>query len=93
MRTDIQTHPLWKGSGVREESAWEIFSSLQQASGRSLLTQHGLVNELYLLGYMLVLGSGTRIFREHRSSHLRLSNTQTFATGVVAFQDQPDRKE
>ena len=48
------------------------------------LLEHGLVDELDLMVHPVILGSGKRLFREHRDlSHWELASTTTFDSGVV----------
>lgn len=56
------------------------------------LIEHDLVDEYRILVYPVVLGSGKRLFKEESAVNLKLVDTQTFSSGVVALTYQPDRK-
>ena len=49
---------------------------------RSLLRE-GLLDELHLLVHPIVVGSGKRLFDDGSQVPLRLTNSQTFSTGVL----------
>lgn len=53
------------------------------------LLQHGLIDELRLLVYPVAVGSGKRIFDTLEKTPLKLLETKTFNTGVVALHYQP----
>jgi class 3 adenylate cyclase/dihydrofolate reductase len=54
------------------------------------LLKDGLVDELRLLVYPVVLGSGKRMFRDRIETHyLRLVRSRTFASGVVLLCFEP----
>jgi class 3 adenylate cyclase/dihydrofolate reductase len=54
------------------------------------LLKDGLVDELRLLVYPVVLGSGKRMFRDQIDTHhLRLVRSRTFASGVVLLCFEP----
>jgi dihydrofolate reductase len=51
--------------------------------------QHNLMDELHLLVYPLVMGSGTRLVPQGSDLGLRLVDTRTFSSGVIALTYQP----
>src|SRR5262245_15350337 len=54
------------------------------------LLKDGLVDELRLLVYPVILGSGKRMFRDRIDTHhLRLIRSRTFASGVVLLSFEP----
>lgn len=55
------------------------------------LIEHDLVDEYRLLVYPVVLGSGQRLFGNGRKASLKLTETKSFSTGVVALHYQADR--
>ena len=90
----------WTNSHVIRGNIVDEVSALKQQSGQDILIggsatlvqtlmQHGLIDEYRLLVYPIVLGSGKRLFPEGRPLPLRLTDTQTFSSGVVALTYQP----
>ncbi len=49
------------------------------------LLKHGLVDELHLLLYPIVLGTGKKILPEGLHQAFRLKETKPYATGVVGL--------
>jgi dihydrofolate reductase len=56
------------------------------------LMQHDLVDRYRLLVYPLVLGKGKRLFEEGIPATLKLLESQSFSSGVVALVYEADRK-
>ncbi len=90
----------WTNSHVIRGNIVDEVSALKQQSGQDILIggsamlvqtlmRHGLIDEYRLLVYPIVLGSGKRLFPEGRPLPLRLIDTQTFSSGVVALTYQP----
>jgi dihydrofolate reductase len=70
--------------------------TLKQAPGMNLLKygggpllytliQNGLLDELHLLVYPVVVGQGARLFPDGAEAQLALADSQTFSTGVAAL--------
>ena len=77
----------------------EALKKLKQEPGRDLLQygvgelthtmlQHGLVDELRILVYPFTFGEGPRIFEHMGINTLKLLDTKTFSSGVVAHHYQ-----
>ena len=89
----------WNATLIKGDVAEEI-RKLKQEPGKSLLQygvgelthtmlKHGLVDEFRLLVFPFAFGEGPRIF-EHMGVHtLKLMDTRTFSSGVVALHYQP----
>ena len=95
-----QKEPLqWNATLIKGDVAEEI-GKLKQEPGKSLL-QYGvgelthtmlkyrLVDELRVLVYPFAFGEGPRIFEHMGVNTLKLLDTKTFSSGVVAFRYQP----
>jgi dihydrofolate reductase len=54
--------------------------------------QHDLVDRIRLLVYPVVVGKGLRLFTEGLAATLKLVESQTFSSGVVALVYEPARK-
>jgi dihydrofolate reductase len=54
--------------------------------------QHDLVDRYRLLVYPLVVGKGKRLFREGIPATLKLLQSQSFSSGVVALVYEPERQ-
>jgi dihydrofolate reductase len=57
------------------------------------LMQNDLVDTYRLLVYPLVLGKGQRLFEDGTKTNLKLVDSRTFSSGVVALVYQPDRSK
>ena len=55
--------------------------------------QHELVDRYRLLVYPVVVGKGKRLFEEGIPATLKLLESQSFSSGVVALVYEPDRKK
>jgi dihydrofolate reductase len=89
----------WNATLIKGDVAEEI-RKLKQESGTSLLQygvgelthtmlKHGLVDELRLLVFPFSFGEGQRIFEHMGVNTLKLFETKTFSSGVVALHYQP----
>lgn len=91
--------PSWNARVLGEPVAEEV-ARLKQQPGQNLLiygsadfvqtlAQHNLIDEYRLLVYPLVLGSGKRLFQDNCQIKLKLTESKTFSSGVIALIYQP----
>jgi dihydrofolate reductase len=73
---------------LREQPGKDILIYGSSTLVRSLLP-HGVIDDLRLWVYPVVLGSGRRVFAEGSEVKLKLLNTKTFGTGVVILSYGP----
>ena len=59
----------------------------------STLLQHKLLDELHVLVYPVLVGSGTRLVPQGSDLGLQLTDTRTFSSGVIALIYQPAEAE
>jgi len=89
----------WNATLMKGDVAEEI-RKLKQESGKSLLQygvgelthtmlEAGLVDEFRLLVFPFSFGAGPRIFEHMGVNTLKLLDTKTFSSGVVALHYQP----
>jgi dihydrofolate reductase len=89
----------WNATLMKGDIAEEI-RKLKQESGKSLLQygvgelthtmlKHGLVDEFRFLVFPFAFGEGPRIFEQMGVTTLKLVDTRTFSSGVVALHYQP----
>lgn len=89
----------WNATLIKGDTGKEI-GKLKQKPGKDLLQygvgeltrtmlRHGLVDELRLVVYPFIQGEGQRIFENFDTTTLKLLDTRTFSTGVVAFHYHP----
>jgi len=95
-----QKEPLqWNATLMKGDVADEI-KKLKQEPGKGLvqygvgelthtLLKHGLVDELRVLVFPFAFGEGARIFEHMGVNTLKLLDTKTFSSGVVALHYQP----
>jgi dihydrofolate reductase len=96
------TEPLqWNATRLKGEVA-ETIRRLKLDPGNGLvqygvgelthtMLKHGLVDELRLLMYPFAYGEGPRIFEHMGVNTLKLLETRTFSSGVVALHYQPQQ--
>jgi dihydrofolate reductase len=84
----------WENSTLLEGDVAAAVRELKQADGGPILVagsrtlvqtlfEHDLIDELHLMVFPLILGSGKRLFRESTDKiPLQLADTATFASGV-----------
>jgi dihydrofolate reductase len=89
---------LITGSNIAEQIA-----ALKQQPGKDIgisgsgtlvqfLLEQGLLNELMLLVYPVVIGMGKRMFKEGFDTTMKLTKSQSFSTGVVHLVYLPTTK-
>jgi dihydrofolate reductase len=98
------SEPLtWNATLIKGDAAEQI-GRLKQGTGQDLLQygvgelthtmlKHGLVDELRILVYPFTVGSGPRIFENMDSNALKLVETRTFSSGVIALHYEPLARE
>lgn len=88
--------PIWRNTTVIRENVIEAVRALKAEPGKSIFTdgssqlvhallEHDLVDELHLLVYPIVLGSGKRVLPDGLSTRFKLLSAKSFPTGVVAL--------
>ena len=86
----------WNNSVQIKDNVAEEITKIKQQDGQAItvhgsaklalwLMQQGLVDRLHLLVYPVVLGQGQRLFPEGIPGTLKLAESKTFSTGVVAL--------
>ena len=89
----------WNATLIQGNVAEEI-KKLKEQPGKSLvqygvgeltraMLEHRLVDELRILVYPFTFGAGPRIFEQMGVNTLKLSDTKTFSSGVIALHYQP----
>lgn len=95
----LQEPLQWNATLIHGEVAEEI-GKLKQEPGTSFVQygvgelthtmfEHGLVDEIRLLVHPFVYGQGPRVFEQMGIHMLKLVDTTTFTSGVVALRYQP----
>jgi dihydrofolate reductase len=93
----------WNNSRLIKANIVEEITALKQQPGKDILVygsatlvnallQHGLVDQLQLLVYPVVLGSGKRLFQDGVTATMKLVETKAFNSGVVLLMYQPMAK-
>ncbi|HZC03875.1 MAG TPA: dihydrofolate reductase family protein [Gammaproteobacteria bacterium] len=93
----------WNNSTLIKDHIVEAITNLKQQDGKGItvhgsatlvrtLMQHGLVDRYRLLVYPVIVGKGKRLFKEGIPATLKLLESQSFSSGVVALVYEPDRK-
>jgi dihydrofolate reductase len=93
----------WHNSTLIKDNIVEEITNLKQQDGQDIavhgsatlvqtLMQHDLVDRYRLLVYPVVLGKGKRFFEEGIPATLKLLESQSFSSGVVALIYEPDRE-
>jgi dihydrofolate reductase len=90
----------WNNSTIIKENISQEITKLKQQSGQDILVcgsgaltqtlmQNNLVDEIRLLVYPIVLGSGKKFFKEGEEKKLELIESRAFSTGVVLLRYRP----
>jgi dihydrofolate reductase len=93
----------WNNSRLIKDNVVEQITDLKQQDGKDItvhgsatlvqtLMQHELVDRYRLLVYPLVVGKGKRLFDEDTPATLKLLESQSFSSGVVALIYEPERQ-
>lgn len=88
--------PIWRGTTIIRENVLDAVWQLKEAPGKNIFTDgssqlvqallaHGLVDELHLLVYPLILGSGKRVLPEGLHARFRLLASRPYPSGVVGL--------
>ncbi len=93
----------WNNSTLINDNIVEEITKLKQQDGEDImvhgsamlvqtLMQHNLVDRYRLLVYPAVMGKGKRLFKEGTTATLKLVESQTFSSGVVALIYEPAQR-
>ncbi|MBN3942983.1 MAG: dihydrofolate reductase family protein [Nostoc sp.] len=93
----------WNNSTPIKDNIVQELTKLKQLDGQDILVYgsatlvqtligHDLVDRYRLLVYPVVVGKGKRLFKEDTTATLKLLESQSFSSGVVALVYEPDRK-
>jgi dihydrofolate reductase len=93
----------WTNSRLIKDDVVEQITDLKQQDGKDItvhgsatlvqtLMPHELVDRYRLLVYPLVVGKGKRLFDEDTPATLKLLESQSFSSGVVALIYEPERQ-
>lgn len=102
-RTLSQDKMEWNATLLQGDVV-EAVRELKQQPGQNLLMyasptfmhtlmEHNLIDEYRFVVYPVVLGEGKRLFRDGASATLKLVETRTFSTGVVALRYEPGEQD
>jgi dihydrofolate reductase len=93
----------WNNSTLIKDNVVAEITKLKQQDGKDItvhgsatlvqtLMQHDLVDRYRLLVYPVVVGKGKRLFKEGIPVSLKLLESQSFSSGVVALVYEPERQ-
>lgn len=93
----------WNNSTLIKDNIVEQITNLKQQDGKDItvhgsatlvqtLMQHDLVDRYRLLVYPVVVGKGKRLFEEGIPATLKLLESQSFSSSVVALVYEPERQ-
>ena len=103
--TTLEEPLEWQNSTLIKGNVAEEIARLKQQPGKNItilgsatlvrsLLRDGLLDELGLMVFPVVLGTGKRLFEDGGDQKaLNLVDSKTFATGVLYLIYQPDRNE
>jgi dihydrofolate reductase len=88
--------PIWRDTTIIRDNFIEAIRALKAQPGKNILTdgssqlvhamlENDLVDELHLLVYPVVLGSGKKVLPEGLHKNFTLTSTKAYPTGVVAL--------
>jgi dihydrofolate reductase len=92
----------WNNSVIIKDNVMDEIAKLKQQDGKDItvhgsavlakaLLDSGLVDNIRLLVYPLVLGTGQRLFEEGATATFNLLESRSFSSGVVAMIYEPVR--
>ena len=101
--TTLKSAAAWRNSTIISQNVVDEVRQLKEQPGKNILTdgssvlvhtlvQHDLVDEVSLLVYPVVLGSGKRLFPDGFHARLELTETKPFPSGVVLLRYRPKLK-
>ncbi len=90
----------WRNSTIVRADVVDTVRKLKEEGGREIsvwghgmlgqtLLRHGLLDEIRLSIFPVIVGGGRLLFREGESARLRLIATEALTTGVVVMRYQP----
>ena len=90
------TKPIWRDTTIIRDDVIESVRRLKAQPGKDILTdgssllvhtliEHDLVDELHLLVYPIVLGSGKRVLPDRVHTKFKLKSATPYPTGVVGL--------
>jgi dihydrofolate reductase len=88
--------PIWRNTTIIRDDVVESIKKLKAAPGKTIVTdgshelvhtlfEHDLVDELHLLLYPLMLGSGKRLLPEGTHRAFKLKSATPYPSGVVGL--------
>jgi len=94
--------PIWRNTTIIRDDVVESIRRLKAAPGKNILTDgshqlvhtliaNDLVDELHLLLYPLILGSGKRLLPEGTHAAFKLASAKPYPSGVVGLHYVRDR--
>jgi dihydrofolate reductase len=95
--------PVWRETTIIREDPMGFVRQLKAEGDGKILTdgssqlvqdllKHDLVDELHLLVYPIVLGTGKKILPEGLHQEFRLKESKTYPSGVVGLHYERDRE-